>query len=508
MRAVLVAAAIVAVPFVARPEARDAEIQNVAAFARLYGVARYFYPSDAGAKLDWNRFAVHGVAQVRSARDARALAATLNALLAPLGPGIQVGAQLPPRAPVPSSAEPLVAWRYLGPGLRSDSNPYLGKRTHRASTPAIDGFITLMQTVPAEALSGKAVRLRGRVRADRAGSDGAAALWLRVDRPNRGLGFFDNMGSRPIREPQWREYAIEGSVSEDAVDVAFGVMARGAVTADFDAIELASRGDGDWTPIPIADAGFEAPAGDAAAAAWRRTGTSAKGLVSRPAESAPEGRQFLRFSPASLDAEGEGTLAKLAPTSRVSIDIELGAGLTARVPLALTDAEAHTAPERESRLDALSAALSAVPDSSAEPDLDRRLADVVVAWNVFRHFYPYWTEAATDWDAQLHSQLEAARVAKSRKEQRDALCSLVAGARDGHGAVIDQVDSSHRASLPLRLAVVQDQLVVTASAAPSEAPVGAVISSPLRCGRLTDRRAFLSSAPHSPCRRTSRTAAR
>jgi hypothetical protein len=35
------------------------EIENVAAFARLYSVVRYFYPGDAANELDWNRFAVH-----------------------------------------------------------------------------------------------------------------------------------------------------------------------------------------------------------------------------------------------------------------------------------------------------------------------------------------------------------------------------------------------------------------------------------------------------------------
>jgi len=31
------------------------DVDDVAAFARLYGVVRFFYPSDAAAELDWNR---------------------------------------------------------------------------------------------------------------------------------------------------------------------------------------------------------------------------------------------------------------------------------------------------------------------------------------------------------------------------------------------------------------------------------------------------------------------
>ena len=128
------------------------EIDNVAAFARLFGVTRYFYPSDAAAELDWNRFAVYGVAQVRPAGDAAALRQTLIDLCAPLGPAIQIGPSLAAPGPVDASGETLVAWRYLGAGLSAGPySPYQAKRTNRA--PRADegeGFATLMQTMPAE----------------------------------------------------------------------------------------------------------------------------------------------------------------------------------------------------------------------------------------------------------------------------------------------------------------------------------------------------------------------
>ncbi len=132
------------------------EIGNVAAFARLYGVVRFFYPSDVAADLDWNRFAVHGVSRVRAARSAAELEATLEQLVAPLGPGIEIGTPLSP-APAPrGTGEPLVAWRYLGPGFSTAGGAYRAKRTHRSAPGPTDGFATLMQTVPAEALRGKA----------------------------------------------------------------------------------------------------------------------------------------------------------------------------------------------------------------------------------------------------------------------------------------------------------------------------------------------------------------
>ena len=109
------------------------EIDNVAAFTRLYGVVRFFYPSDAAADLDWNRFAIHGVSRVRPARSAAELEARLEQLVAPLGPGIEIGTRLSP-APAPGGArEPLVAWRYRGPGFSTAGGVYRAKRTHRSA---------------------------------------------------------------------------------------------------------------------------------------------------------------------------------------------------------------------------------------------------------------------------------------------------------------------------------------------------------------------------------------
>jgi hypothetical protein len=272
-------------------------------------VARYFYPSDAAASLDWDRFAVYGVARVRAAPERAGLGAALRALFSPLGPGIEIGPTLSAPISMASANEPLVAWRYLGPALwRNNRGGYSAKRTHRAS-----------------------------------------------------LG--------------------------------------------------------------------------------------------------PEAELF--------EAD--------EPTPGAHVDIDLGSGLKARVVLVLTDTQARSDRVQETSLDALKPMLATMPSPGENPNLDTRLADVVVAWNVFRHFYPYWAEAAVDWDARLRPQLETAWSAETRGAHRDALRALVADARDGHAGVLDVLVAEERASLPVRFRVVEDRIVITASAVP-EAPVGAVVS--------------------------------
>ncbi len=478
MRPLLLTVLLAATAFGAPASGRGVrpEVDNVATFARLYGVVRYFYPSDAAAGLDWDRFAVLGVQRVRAAPDARRLAATLDALFSPLGPGIEIAEILPARPAAGPADSSLIAWRYLGAGMAPASSfgPYRGKRTNRPLVMSTNDFVSLMQTIPALSLRGKTIRLRARVRATPHDATGSSALWLRVDRPGGATGFFDNMSDRPIRASEWREYAIEGTVADDAANVAFGAMATGGITADFDAVDLSVRdAAGAWTSVPLRDPGFEAAA-NSEPAGWNRVGTSKTAEVTRPSGPSPEGSRFLRLSsPASPVSNAE--LFESVPTRGAHATVDLGSGLRARVPLALSEAEAGSSAQDSSELGGLRAALDLVAPGGDPSDRDTQLADVVVAWNVFRHFYPYWAEAGVDWDARLPSQLERAYAANTRKARGDALRHLVADARDGHGRVVDP-QPGQRARLPIQLGLLDDRLVVTASRIPADVPVAAVVS--------------------------------
>jgi hypothetical protein len=274
------------------------EIDNVAAFARLYGVVRYFYPSDAAAALDWNRFAVHGVSQVRPARSPEELERALNALFTPLGPGIEIAPTLSVRQQGGASDASVVAWQHRGFGSSRNTGPYRSRRTNR-----------------------------------------------------------------PTDKPDTEPFAV--------------------------------------------------------------------------------------------------------PVSGAFVDLLLTPRLNARVPLALSDAEATT---KSTSLSALTAAVA----SALPTGIDGRLADVVVAWNVFRHFYPYFAETGVDWDSRLRPNLEIAQRAEgSRSAQRDALRALVADARDGHGGVYDP--ASRFGTVPIQLRLMDGKPVVIASAAP-QVRVGDVVT--------------------------------
>jgi C-terminal processing protease CtpA/Prc len=294
---------------------------DVAAFARMYGVVRYYYPGDAVQGLNWNRFAVFGVSRVRSAHDSKALAESLRKLFDSVTTGIVI---LPEKQPFPA-AQPLA-------------------------------------------------------------TDQAQVYWQR-------LGYADGVN-------YYAAYQAKRSARP-------GVFARTnhAPNVDIEQQRVAS----------------------------------AKLL------------------------QPDATLFDATPPSERYAEFPLGAGLKARVPIDLSDEDARSTPAQHEAVVTLGAKLVSLDDNPIS--VDQRLADIVVSWNVYRHFYPYWQEVGGDWDKQLEPLLAAVDASATREVQRDSLRHLVALVQDGHGFVYDP--RRPIGGLPLLLEPIGDALVVTASADPA-----------------------------------------
>ena len=450
------------------------DTERVAAFARLYGVVRYFHPSDAAQEIDWPRFVIYGAQRAKQTRDSRDLQQQLNAMFSPITSGVEIipsSRQFAKRAATPTT-QTLVTWRHLGLSLGAAglSMPYASARTHREGKEPIRGYTTLVQTIEAETLRGRPIRLKGTVRATASEGDKAAyaALWIRIDRPKRQLGFRDSMQDRPIRAPEWQPYEIVGTVDADAEKIAFGVMASGEIVAGFDALALETQNvDGAWEPVKIADPGFEAQP-----MVWKKGGTSPNADISRQLIDAPQGKAWVR-----VQGKGDPNGPFTAPLAADRFaDFELGAGLKARVPLVLTDTKAKVTPEQRLAVGALQDQLTEMPDPASSIELlEARQADVIVAWNVYRHFYPYWSDIKVDWDSRLIPLLDAVSQDANRADHLNTLRRLNAEVRDGHGLVIDMQSATKRAFLPILVEPVDRAWVVTVSDVPDQAQIGDVI---------------------------------
>ncbi|HEY1339951.1 MAG TPA: S41 family peptidase [Bryobacteraceae bacterium] len=383
----------------------------------------------------------------------------------------------------------------------------------------------LMQMIDAAPYRGKLIRYRAAVNS---AAGARAGLWLRVDLPGGRMGFFDNMTSRPIMTGgQWQYFQIDGFVTPDAEKIGLGILAyAGAVRID----DVTLTPTGDLPKIveeparPLTEAGLRNlvaftrlfgivrhfhPSDEAAAADWNKFTIEAV----RQVEAAD--------SPAALASVLQSVFAPVAPTLRVYTGaepklpvalepgpnlqltrwrnkgfgqsaqnmiynrrrvkspgaaltladlyrIELAPGVTAIVPLAVFTDDQGTLPHPG----APHPPASPVPPAALSAnDRATRLADVVIAWNVFQHFYPYFDVAKTDWPAVLPVTLKEAAVDKDGSAFHITLEKLVAELKDGHGRVgFNGQRQMGRA--PISAAWIEGKYIVTDSAAPDRIKPG------------------------------------
>jgi hypothetical protein len=305
------------------------------------------------------------------------------------------------------------------------------------------------------------------VRTDVAGGVDQGRLWLRVDRANRTVGFFDNMSERPIRTESWQVFEIEGAVDDDAEQMYFGGFLQGSGSVWLDAFELLVRGaDGAFSPIPIENPGFE---GDSDLSGWH---ASSDAYLYRVEErDCREGRRCVRI--ASRPGSSPYRLFDALPEVGEVTAAALARGLRAQVPVALYGDSERT---YGGRVDARAAEnLKIALDSFAPSLLDQRLSAVIIAWNVFQHFYPYFDVVPADWNRALGNALEETLQAQEEEDFRPVLLRLTAALGDGHVSVYREGGTSKRAWLPIAVDWIEGRIVVTRSEVPGFAP-GDVVS--------------------------------
>jgi len=386
-----------------------------------------------------------------------------------------------------------------------------------------DGFGNILQSVDVKAYRGKKIRFRAAVRYQRGNQFGQAQLWFRVDRPDGQQGFFDNMGNRPITSSSWAFYEISGTVDSDAENITFGAMLVGSGSAYIDSMTL-EIGDPTpdeplEAPRPLTDRGLQnlvaftklygyirhfhpsdavekadwnayAMAGIPVAENAKDPADLAQKLQAFFAPIAPSVRVFATGSKPTTPIVtapakgatplqvvvwenigfGGGTIppAQNAYRSRrtfgpkvagvdpaVPFEADLGGGISCQVPTALYAQDGSARPHTAEP--AMPAGVRRTPTGN---DRTTRLADIVIAWNVYEHFYPYFDAVKVDWAPVLTTSLNAAATDPNERAFLDTLRKLVASARDGHGNVVHASDRDF-AQPPLLADWVDGKLIVT-----------------------------------------------
>ncbi|MCP5103003.1 MAG: peptidase S41 [bacterium] len=448
----------------------DQRVKNMKTFARLYGYVKYFYPGDEAASMDWDRFAIYGAQKVEQAKNKDELKKNLEELFLPVAPALLIhdanekmkfsAAKITPRE---TKDKKVVAWQHNGVGFGKRRSTYKSIRLNRKNKiPPEVSFGTITGSIDPKPLKGKKIKFKAAVNV----SEGRGQLWLRVDRPDRQPGFFDNMGDRPIKTNQWKYYEIEGEVADDAVGLYFGCLTKGAGKLWVDDFQLYVKEGEEWKRVKIKNPDFENDKEGTAPAQWITKSPSYEYAVT--SETAAKGTKSVSLKSQEKVEYFTGELFEAKPSFGEHISKNLGGGLSCIMPIALYGTEEQTYPPAvEADLKALNAAMDQkIPRELTEMsgnDLYVRLGNVVNSWNVFQHFFPYFDVVKTDWNASLTEALKGAYNDNTEQDFLKTLQKFTAGLKDGHVRVRlrGKKGQSKFFFLPLAWEWIENQLVIT-----------------------------------------------
>lgn len=139
-------------------------------------------------------------------------------------------------------------------------------------------------------------------------------------------------------------------------------------------------------------------------------------------------------------------------------EADLGGGVSCSIPLTVFYDDEGTLPRAFD-----SSGESAPSTKRIYTGMDRstRLANVILAWNIFQHFYPYFDVVETDWNSILAGTLEDAALDEDEQEFLETLRRMVARLYDGHGSVRGPQSGERVAGLPFLWDWIEGGLVVT-----------------------------------------------
>jgi len=445
--------------------AESQKIQNLRAFAKLHGYVKYFHPSDEASAIDWDKYTIYGAKQVKNAKDNEELKTTLEILFLPIAPTIQIytSDQKPedPMKHVPDDTTGLkiVAWQHLGVYLNTPSwyRSVRLNRKHKFSFHRLYAT-TVTQSVDATDYRGKEIRLRAFARANADYPGSLARLLLGIDVEDIRSEFDNYIPQQQIKSKEWRAYEIRGKVADNATKIVFGCFLQQMGQICVDDFKLFAKNESDeWQAIKIENPGFEKVNENNKPQGWTLKDS---GYAYRIDSEEPyKGNKCLLIEDKSEIISGK--LFEQHPKIGEVVNKPLGSGLFCQIPLALYSDENGTLGKNEKyQLPKLPEELEAVHIRKLKAnEEDVRLANVIIAWNVFQHFYPYFDVVNVDWDSELTNTLQKAMTDKNEREFYYTLSRLIANLQDGHNRIFHKIQRE-RAYLPFSIDWIERQVVV------------------------------------------------
>ncbi len=443
---------------------QDDKIDNLKTFAQVYGYVKYFHPSDEASEIDWNSFAAYGAEQIENCNSKSEVVNTLNRLFKPIAPSIvfsekQQAFNMQSITPLKIDGYEPTYWQHKGVsiGMNSQNGTYRSVRVNTESeVNETDNFGNLLRAIDPEKYKGKDIKYTAWAKL-KEGSKGTGHLWLRVDKTDKSVGFFENMGNNPVVSNEWKFYEIEGNVDVNAAKMVVGAFLSGKGSFYVDDVQLFYKDKDEWIEIPLENSGFEEGQINEKPGKGKWYGRN-RGYTFKTSEIDPkEGKSCAvinyegKFSTEKGEALFEGS-----PRFGECIEREIGDDIFCQIPLSLYTNKDGSYPKSTS-LASLNNSLKKVNDSPT--NLYMRLGNVINTYNVFQHFYPYFQEVDVDWNKEFETALKRSFKDQTDNDHLITLQRFTSPLKDGHIRV--RGGSMEPFVPPIHWEWIEDNLVIT-----------------------------------------------
>ena len=417
------------------------QIDNISSFAKTYGVARWFVPSDEAASADWNELAIEGVSRVRSCGDLGELADSLESVFDNMIPMFSVD-KLPESDAINSyyaadhSGKKPIRWQHFGVDLGPESHDYISRRTNR----------------PYDTKNTSKFAFTGYVRSEESDTDivRLEVVCRGYDSPEPIKGCFHFCTWTNTEEyitPLYRVDPLTEELGQEWEKVTITLELPDKISSRYINWGIFPDGDGKISVQSvriITGSGKEIYSLDCTKGFDYVGNHCYLGYRTYLYMEAEEG--LIAFSRDDVYEDTE---------SRNLINLPVADGLYAHIPLLLYDG--YDKPDRK----------KTETQCSKSSEEDRNIADIIVMWNVIKYFSPYLKESGMNWDLELK---KAVRSVLEGEDGIRVLKRMVGGLRDAHVYYPNETIDMRQNVLPAVIAYIEDKAVVLESMDPQLKP--------------------------------------
>ena len=413
------------------------QIDNISSYARVYGVARWFVPSDEAADTDWNKLAVEGVSRVSDCRDSDELADSLESVFDDMIPMLSVDEAPESEAinkyyATDHSDRKPIRWQHLGVDLGPESHDYISRRTNRPYDTKNTSKFAFTGYVRSEESDTDTVRLEVVCRA--------------YDSPEPIKGCFHFCTWTNTEEYITPLYRVEPLTEELGQEWE-------KVTMTLELPDKKSSRYINWGIFPDGE-------GKMTVQSVRIYTGSGKDIYSLDCTKGYDyvGNHCWLGYRTYHYLESEDGLTAICRNevykdteSRNLINLPVADGLYAHIPLLLYDGYDKPAGKMEEN------------QNGEYSEEERNIADIIVIWNVIRYFSPYLSESGMDWDLELK---KAVRSVLEGEDGIRVLKRMLGRLQDAHIYYPNESIDLRQNVLPAVIAYIEDKVVVLESMDP------------------------------------------